>query len=110
MGSSTLLMMCIVPSLLLILYYIKTKNAERIKMIEKGINPDGDLDLATYRKQTALRNGIFFLLLSIGLLTGHYLSKNLIVESEISYISMILLFGGLAFMINFLILRSWPTK
>ena len=105
-----LLMVIVVPSCLLILYYIKTKNAERIKMIEKGINPDGDLDLATYRKQTSLRNGIFFIFLSIGLLTGHFLSRYLIDDSAIGYISMLLMFGGLAFMINFLILRSWPTK
>jgi len=108
MGSSGLLVVIIVPSCLLILYYIKTKNAERIKMIEKGLNPDGDIDLSTYRRQIALRNGLFFILLSVGLLLGYYLEINEIVDGNVAYIAMILMFGGLAFVINYLILRSWP--
>jgi hypothetical protein len=81
-----------------------------MKMIEKGINPDGDLDATTYRKQVAIRNGIFLIFLAIGLLVGHYLSINSIFESAVGYISMILLFGGLGFLINYLVLKFWPRN
>jgi hypothetical protein len=81
-----------------------------MKMIEKGINPDGDLDVTTYRKQVAIRNGIFLIFLAIGLLVGHYLSINSIFENAVGYISMILLFGGLGFLINYLVLKFWPRN
>ncbi|MEN8187309.1 MAG: DUF6249 domain-containing protein [Bacteroidota bacterium] len=57
----------------LILYYIRTKNQERLKLIEKGINPDGQ-SIVEFRKQTSLKNAVLFISLSLGLFLGHLLT------------------------------------
>jgi preprotein translocase subunit Sss1 len=95
----------------LIGYYIKTKNQERIKLIEKGINPDEGLSISDYRKQTNLKNGILFISLGLGLFVGHLLVLNFSqLDILITYAAMLLLFGGIGFLINFMIIRNWNPK
>ena len=95
----------------LIGYYIKTKNQERIKLIEKGINPDEGLTISDYRKQTDLRNGILFISFGLGLLVGHLLVLNFSqLDNLITYAAMLLVSGGIGFIINFMIIRNWNAK
>jgi hypothetical protein len=106
-----LLLIIAFPLCGLIGYYIKTKNQERIKLIEKGINPDEGLNISEYQKQTNLKNGVLLVSLAIGLFAGHLLViRNDKLDSFITYLSMLLLFGGIGFLINFLILRNWKAK
>src|SRR4030042_5682612 len=111
MGPLTLLLIIAFPVCGLIGFYIKTKNQERMKLIEKGLNPDEGLNISDYRKQTNLNIGVLFVFLAMGLFIGHLLViryDNL--DAFITYLSMLLLFGGIGFLINFFILRSWNTK
>jgi hypothetical protein len=111
MGPLTLLLIIAFPVCGLIGYYMKTKNQERMKLIENGINPDEGLNMQDYRRQTSLRIGVLLVSLAIGLFAGHILVisyDNL--DAFITYFSMLLLFGGIGFLINFLILRSWKAK
>jgi hypothetical protein len=111
MGPLTLLLIIAFPLCGLIGYYIKTKNQERIKLIEKGLNPDEGLNISEYQKQTNLKNGVLLVSLAIGLFVGHLLViSNDKLDSFITYLSMLLLFGGTGFLINFLILRNWKAK
>jgi hypothetical protein len=111
MAPLTLLLIIAFPVCGLIGFYIKTKNQERIKLIEKGINPDDELNISDYRKQTNLKVGVLFLALAFGLFAGHILVISYdTLDPFITYLTMLLLFGGIGFLINFLILRSWKTK
>jgi len=111
MGPLTLLLIIAFPVCGLIGFYIKTKNQERMKLIEKGINPDEGLSISDYRKQTNLKVGVLLVFLAFGLFIGHLLViKNDNLDAFITYLSMLLLFGGIGFLINFLILRNWHTK
>ena len=111
MGPLTLLLIIAFPVCGLIGFYIKTKNQERLKLIEKGINPDEGLSISDYRKQTNLKVGVLLVFLAIGLFVGHILViKNDNLDTFITYVSMLLLFGGIGFLINFFILKSWNTK
>jgi hypothetical protein len=111
MGPLTLLLIIAFPVCGLIGYYMKTKNQERIKLIEKGINPDDGINITDYRKQTNVRNGVLFISLAVGLFAGHLLVINIEkLDSFITYLSMLMLFGGIGFLINFLILRNWNAK
>jgi len=111
MGPLTLLLIIAFPLCGLIGYYIKTKNQERIKLIEKGLNPDEGLNISEYQKQTNLKNGVLLVSLAIGLFTGHLLViNNDKLDSFFTYLSMLLLFGGIGFLINFLILRNWKAR
>ena len=92
-------------------YFMKTRNQERLRMIEKGINPDGDLSISEYRKQTSLRNGILFISLGVGLLIGHILVITIDrLDNFLTYLTMFLIFGGLGFLINYSISRKSDAK
>lgn len=92
----------------LICYYIKTKNKERLKLIEQGVNPDEGLSISEYRKQTNLKNGVLFLALGLGLFIGHLFVINYErMDSFIINTTMLLIFGGLGFLINYMIIKNW---
>ena len=111
MGPLSLLLIIAFPVCGLIGYYIKTKNQERIRLIEKGLNPDEGLNISEYQKQTNLKNGVLLVSLAIGLFVGHLLVISCDkLDNFITYLSMLLLFGGIGFLINFLILRNWSAK
>lgn len=93
--------------ILVIGYYMKTKNQERIRMIDKGINPEGDLNITEYRKQTNLKNGILFISLGLGLLIGHILNITIDkLDNFLTYLTMLLIFGGIGFLINYSIIKK----
>ncbi len=94
-----------------IVYYIITKNQERIRMIEKGLNPDEGMSISEYRKQTSLNNGILFLSLGVGLLIGHLLTINYdSMDKFVTYLTMLLIFGGIGFLINYMIIKRSNSK
>jgi len=74
MGLLGFLVIIIFPVCGLIGYYLKTKNHERMKLIEQGVNPDEGLTISEYRKQANLKNGVLFLTLGLGLFIGHLLA------------------------------------
>ncbi len=95
----------------LIVYYIITKNQERIKLIEKGLNPDEGLSISEYRKQTSLKNGVLFISLGLGLLIGHLLTISYdSMDKFITYLTMLLIFGGIGFLINYMIIKRSSSK
>jgi hypothetical protein len=111
MGHLVILLVIAFPICGLIGYYMKTKNQERMKLIEKGVNPDEGLNIAEYRKQTNLKNGILFLSLGLGLFIGYILVTNWeLLDKFIIYATMILIFGGIGFLINYIIIKNWNRQ
>ena len=91
---------------LVIGYYMKTKNQERLRMIDKGINPDGELSISEYQKQNNLKNGILLISLGIGLLIAHILVISIDkLDNFLTYVTMLLIFGGIGFLINYSIIK-----
>ncbi len=100
-----------IPILLLIAYYIKTKNRERMQMIEKGINPDAGLNVSQYRQHSSLKNGILFLFFGLGLLVGQLLVIFVdSIDKFFAHLIMLLIFGGIGFLINYMIIQKWLSK
>jgi hypothetical protein len=90
---------------------MKTKNQERLRMIDKGINPEGNLSISEYRKQTNLKNGILFISLGIGLLIAQILILTIDkLDNFLTYLTILLIFGGIGFLINYSILRKSSDK
>lgn len=107
----TVLMIVAFPICLLIGYFIRAKNQERMKLIEKGINPDEGLSISDYSRQANLKNGILFISFGLGLFVGHLLVLNFgQLDRLITYAASLLLFGGVGFIINFVIIRNWNSK
>lgn len=88
-------------------YYMRIKNQERINLIEKGFNPDEGQSIAEYRKQTSLKNAVLFIAFALGLLSG-YLLNNYVrrMDSFVAYVSMLLLFGGIGFLVNYVLMQK----
>jgi hypothetical protein len=91
----------------LILYYIKSKNEERIKMIEHGINPDEGVELNEVRQQTTLKNAILLLSFGLGLIIAHHMIMYYHFDDRfVIYVSMLMVFGGIGFLISYLLTKS----
>lgn len=92
-----------------ILYvYFTNRTRERMSLIEKGHNADlffGEKKSGT----SALKFGMLFLGVSIGIIVGHLLERFAGLKEEVAYFSMILLFGGLA-LIGFYFLDKYKNQ
>lgn len=98
---------------LIIGYYMRTKNQERLRMIDKGINPDEGLNISENQKQTSLKNGILFLSIGIGLSIGQFLVVVMSIDKLdrfLTYLMMLLIFGGIGFLINYSMLKKSSNK
>lgn len=75
-------------------------------MIEKGMNPYDGLDLSEFNKLSNLKNGILLLSLGVGLLLGHILVISFeSLDNFITYLSSILIFGGIGFIISYILVK-----
>ena len=114
MGPLVLFSVAVLVALLvsgLVFYYIRTKNQERIKLIENGINPDEGIQISDIRKQSNLKNGILFLSFGVGLSLAHFMILNYDLDgSFIIYLAMLLIFGGIGFLINHILTTFRNTK
>lgn len=87
-------MIAIVGAVITIIYLRRYENAERMAMIEKGVDPS----LFAKKSRSAsgpLRAGLLLIGAGTGLLLGSILSNVFDMERPVAYFSMILFFGGL---------------
>ncbi len=89
-------------SIVLILYiYYTTRNKERMALIEKGA--DASLFRTGRKPFSVLKFGMFLVGVGIGILAGNIIEVSTPLEDEVAYFSMILLFGGVSLIANYLI-------
>lgn len=88
-----------------IVYYIRIKSQERMKLIEKGIEPNYE-DRKKYMRQVSLRNGLFLLFAGLGFFLGHIIQSNTQIEATIAYFASIFLLCGLALIIYFYLVKK----
>jgi len=92
---------------LITMVFFKLRNQERLKLIEKGFNPDEGRNITEQRKTESLKNGVLFIAFAIGLLMGPVLDRHVRgYDTFIAYASMILLFGGIGFLVNYFLTRD----
>ncbi|HEY4785263.1 MAG TPA: DUF6249 domain-containing protein [Bacteroidales bacterium] len=73
------------------------RRKERLIMVEKGTNMPEIKDEGFVF--SALKFGIFFIGIGLGVLAANILAVTTKVESEVAYFSMVFLFGGIALVI-----------
>jgi predicted transporter len=81
-------------------FYLKARHTERMALIEKGLF---HMEKKPVKKKTGLiglKIGLFLIGIGLGLLSGFAMHSYTIIEEEICYFSMILLFGGLSLVVN----------
>jgi hypothetical protein len=86
----------------MIIFLRKYENDERMAMIEKGMNPVNTAKPKTNPSGT-LRFALLAIGAGVGLLVGNTLEKANLVDDEVAYFSMVLLFGGLGLLVSYLI-------
>lgn len=84
-------------------FYFRNRNRERMLMIEKGIDPSIFLKKPNRNSSAALKYGLFFVGLAVGIFFGGILSNSAILNEEVAYFSMILLFGGIGLLLFYVI-------
>lgn len=85
--------LAVFASIVLIFYiFFSTRNKERLALIEKGM--DASIFKASKKSSPALKYGMFFVGIGIGVIAGNILAVYTSLEPATTFISMILLFGG----------------
>jgi len=85
--------------------FLLVRKKERMAMLEKGIEASFFITKQQPSVQ-ALKYGLLFVGVAIGILIGSILSATTVLSEEASYFSMIFLFGGLALVIHHIIERK----
>ena len=90
---------------------VQTKHQEKLAMIEIGIvlqDPEKPVN-----RYTALRNGLLLVGLAVGAMLGLFISETWLRDSyagDFMIAIMTILFGGIAFLSYFFIIRSMQKK
>lgn len=79
-----------------VVIFLVHRHRERKALIEKGISAELLVSANKDRTQESLKYGILLVGLAIGILVGNILDEYTRMSEEVSYFSMIFLFGGLA--------------
>jgi len=82
--------------------FILVRKSERMAMLEKGVDASFFIT-KPQTSQQALKFGLLFIGVAIGILLGSILSATTVLPEEAAYFSMIFLFGGLGLVINYFI-------
>ena len=85
----------LVGAFILVIYLRKYQHDERLVMIEKGVGAELFESMRPRSASGALRAALLLIGAGLGLLMGHILERNLNMEEEVAYFSMVLIFGGL---------------
>lgn len=85
----------------MIIYLRKYENEERMAMIDKGISP-ADRPKSRGNTSGPLRSSLLLIGIGLGFIVGYFLDANTNME-ELSYFSMLFIFGGLGLGISYLI-------
>lgn len=96
------LVLLVIFGFLYAVIYINVRRKERMALLEKGADPAIFHEPRT-EKVTSLKYGLFLIGIAIGILLGNVLEATTALEPEVSYFSMIFLFGGLALVISYFV-------
>jgi len=87
--------------------FITSRNKERMALIEKGASATlfntGKANGSFFGRLATLKLGMFFIGVALGTLIGNVLTATTMIYEGVAYISMILLFGGLALVLYYVV-------
>lgn len=90
-----------ITGLILGVIYLRNRNQERMKVLEKGADPS--ILKSEYGKggKVLLKIGIFLIAIAIGIIVGSLIANYTYIfpENAVAYFSSVFLFGGLSLLI-----------
>ncbi len=90
--------------------YLLVRKRERMALLEKGVDASYFLNPAKNQSFTALKFGLLFIGLAIGIFAGGLLNHLTPMNQEESYFSMIFLFGGIGLVVNHYMEKAERTE
>ena len=88
--------------------YLGVKKKERMALLDKGADPSVFNDLRP--GLAAIRYGLLLIGVAVGILIGNILEATTTLEEEVSYFSMVFLFGGMALVISYFLEKHQSKK
>jgi hypothetical protein len=85
---------------------ITARNKERLALIEKGMDSSIFQTQETHGRYNALKWGLVIVGVGIGLIFGNIFDMNGIMDEEVAYFAMTLVFGGLGLLVYYLLIRK----
>jgi len=82
-------------------FYFRARNKERMAMIEKGM--ELKFNRRVNKPIRTLKTGIFLIGIALGIFIGYLVGSNTDVNEVVSFFVMILLFGGIALSLNYIL-------
>lgn len=101
---------------LIIFWAIQSKHRERMKLIDKGLTPEEVRAYYTEGEKkpknpySTLKWGILFAFLGLGLFVSYILSEGYDMNDSFTTPALLLLFGGIGFIVYFIIASSKMKK
>jgi uncharacterized membrane protein len=86
--------------------YYRNKRMERTALIASGRDASIFAEEEKKTKLSSFKYGIFLIGLAIGFIVGDALAAGGAMSEGVAYISMVLLFGGIALLVFYLIVRN----
>ena len=88
--------------------YLGVRRKERMTMLDKGVDPSVFNDFKP--GMATIRYGLLLIGIAAGILLGNILEATTNLEEEVSYFSMIFLFGGMALVISYFLEKHQSKK
>ena len=88
--------------------YLGVRRKERMTMLDRGADPSVFNEMKP--GMTGIRYGLLLIGVAVGILVGNILDATTVLEEEVSYFSMIFLFGGLALVISYFLEKHQAKK
>jgi hypothetical protein len=87
---------------------VSAVNKEKLALIDKGLDASifEKNKTSTHGRYNALKFGLLLIGIALGLLFGNLLEHYTEIQEEVSYFSMILLFGGAALLLYYRIIKK----
>ena len=80
--------------------HLGVRRKERMALLEKGADPTM-FEVPKRQTFNPMKWGLFLIGIAVGIFLGNVLVATTVLEPEVSYFSMVFLFGGLALVISY---------
>jgi hypothetical protein len=108
MEITPVLVLLVIFGFIYAIVHLGVRKKERMAMLEKGTDP------SVFHKfkpgMAGIRYGLLLIGVAIGILAGNILDATTVLEEEVSYFSMIFLFGGMALVISYFLEKHQSGK
>ena len=108
MEITPVLVLLVIFGFIYAIVYLGVRRKERMALLEKGTDPSVFHQFKP--GMAGMRYGLLLIGVAVGILAGNILDATTVLEEEVSYFSMIFLFGGMALVISYLLEKHQSGK